>query len=454
MSEYERFLASKRKGTPSHGISVASDAIHSSLYDFQRDTVLWALRKGRAAIWQAVGLGKTLEQVEWARQIGGRTLIVAPLAVSQQTVKMARAKLDLDVRYVRSHDAMPNVGIAITNYEMLHAFVGCRLDGMVLDESAILAHIDGATRRLILDHFADIPFKLSCTATPCPNDVTEIASQAEFLGIETRSGVLSTYFVHDEDGWRLRGHARQPFFRWLASWAQAMQNPSDLGYDGSAFILPSLDVRECIVDTRWTREGELFPGQLKGITDRANVRKQSIKDRIGKVAEIANGTGEQVLIWCGLNDEADACVKAIPDCVEVHGTQDLETKVDRLLGFADGKYRVLVTKGKIAGHGLNLQSCHKMVFMGLNDSFQLFHQSIGRCYRYMQKHPVTVDIIVSDHEVGIVQNVKRKAREADELMHGIIDAAKEYERLEIGTRDQPEEDFSAITPMRRPIWLT
>ncbi|HXH11192.1 MAG TPA: DNA methyltransferase [Alphaproteobacteria bacterium] len=431
ISSYEQFLASKRLMHRNHGRDVSASAIHGALYDFQRDTVCWALRKGRAAIWQTTGLGKTVQQLEWARQVGGLVLIVAPLAVAQQTVMEAQQRLGITARFVRSSDELDSHGIYTTNYEMLHAFIGVNFDGMVLDESSILASIDGKTRKLILEAFTDVPYRLSCTATPMPNDITELAGQAQFLGVMRREEMLATFFVHDETGWRLRGHAKRPFYRWLASWAIAMNNPADLGYDGSAFMLPPLEIREHVVETAWTRPDALFPGQLKGIADRADVRRQSISDRVRLVANLVNNTDEQVIVWTGLNDEVDACLKAIPDAVSVNGTDPLDQKIERILGFRDGRYRVMVSKPKVAGFGLNLQNCHRQVFMGLGDSWQQYYQAIRRCWRYRQQHPVIVDIVVTDHEVGIVENVKRKERESLELVNGMIEAAKEFTTMEL-----------------------
>lgn len=451
--EYPTFLETKRLRHTDAGREVPLAEMHPALFPFQRDAVQWALRKGRAALWHAVGLGKTIEEVEWAHHIQGRVLIVAPLAVAHQTVRMAQERLGYAVTYVRHPSKMEETGIFITNYEMIHEFIATHVDGLILDESSMLAHLSGARRKLILTSFQDVPYRLSCTATPCRNAIEDLGSQAEFLGVMTLNEMRSTFFVHDQDGWRLRGHAARPFFRWLASWAQAMNSPADLGYDASAYQLPPLTIREHIVETGWRRSGELFPGQLKGIADRADIRRQSAQDRVQRVAELANETDEQVLIWCGLNDEGTACLKAIPDAVEVAGSHPFETKLERLMGFIEGRYRVLITKGKIAGHGLNLQQCHRMMFMGLNDSWELFHQSIGRCYRYGQEKPVTVDVVLTDHETGILTNVKRKAAEAQELVHGMIQAAKEYMQMEVGMRDRPQEDFQATQDMRIPAWL-
>lgn len=438
MNDYQAFLASKRLVHPSSGHDVPKAAIHGRLFPFQADAVRWALRKGRAAMWLTTGMGKTLIQVEWCRHLHGTKLIVAPLAVAQQTVRLAWDQLGVVVKYVRSPTEMDVPGIYATNYEMLRHFLHQDLDGLVLDEASILAAIDGQTRKLILEHFTHVPYRLSCTATPMPNDISELAGQAQYLGIMTREQMLATFFVHDETGWRLRGHARQPFCRWLASWAIAMNNPEDLGYDGSAFVLPPLEIREVVIKTDWTKPGELFPGRLQGITDRADVRQRSIQDRIHEVARLAQGD-EQVIVWVGLNDEASACMKAIPDAVEVKGNDPLDSKIERLMGFAEGRYRVLVSKPTICGFGMNWQGCHRVIFMGLGDSWQAYYQAIRRCYRYGQQHPVVVDVVVTDHEAGIVENVWRKERESLALVQGIIDAGKGYERMELrDERSSPE----------------
>ena len=285
MSDYSQFLMGKRLVAPSAVLDVLPDTIHPALYDFQRDLCRWALRKGRSALWADTGLGKTVTQLEWCRHVGGRVLIVAPLCVSEQTIREAQDKLDLAVRFVR-HGREIRDGIQITNYEMLRHFVGVQLDGLCLDESSIRASLDGVTRTMLLKQFTDVPYKLACTATPCPNDIAELANHAEFLGIMRREDMLASFFVHDDAGWRLRGHARTPFFRWLASWAMSLKNPADLGYDGSRFALPPLTIRDVVVETEWRKPGELFAGKLKGITDRVDVRRQTISTRVQAAVEV------------------------------------------------------------------------------------------------------------------------------------------------------------------------
>ena len=431
-ASYSEFLDSKRITVGSVGRDIESAEISTVLYDFQRDVVKWAMRRGRAAIFQDCGLGKTLQQLEWARLVGGTVLIVAPLSVSEQTIAEA-LKIDLDVRYVTDTSEMAP-GIQITNYERLHRLMDAPpvLDGIVLDESSILKSIDGKTRALLLEHFTSIPWRLCCTATPCPNDIAELANHSEFLGVMKRTDMLSSFFVHDQDGWRMRGHAREPFFRWMASWAMAMKSPSDLGYDGSRFNLPPLNISDEVVATEWRRPGELFPGKLKGITDRSAVRRSSIEDRVARAAEIANTVDDQVIVWCGLKDESTAATAAIPDAVEVCGADSVEKKIGAIRGFLAGEHRVLVTKPKIAGFGMNFQNASRMIFLGLSDSYESYYQCIRREWRYGQTRPVNVHVVVTDHETEIVNNVRRKEIQAEQLSAEIVAAARKYEMEELG----------------------
>jgi len=443
MTAYAEFLKSKVITAPAVGRDVREDDVSDVLYDFQVDVVRWAMRRGRAAIFEDCGLGKTLQQLEWARLIGGSVLIVAPLSVSGQTIREAKEKLGIDVRYVTDKSEITN-GIQITNYERIHSMVDAVpfLDGIVLDESSILKSLDGKTRKLLLDEFTSIPWRLCCTATPCPNDIAELANHAQFLGIMRREDMLASFFVHDQDGWRLRGHASKPFYKWLASWSMAMKSPCDLGYDGSLFELPSLSIIDEVVETEWRRPGELFPGKLHGITDRAAVRKSSVADRVARAAEIANGTDEQVLVWCGLNAESDQVVKLIDGAVQISGADKIETKIDRLEGFASGRYRVLVTKPKIAGFGMNFQNASRMIFLGMSDSYEGYYQCIRRCWRYGQKSEVNVHVVVTDHEVEIVENVRRKEIQAETLSAEIVAAAKEYEMEELQQHQEHTEEIT------------
>ena len=435
-NRYDEFLKSKQIVAESVGHEVQASEIHSMLsgdFQFESDITRWALKLGRAAVFLDCGLGKSFIQCEWARNIhritGQRVLIVAPLSVAEQTIREA-AKIGLAVHYADS--PARHEPIVITNYEMLHAFAGSPFGGIVLDESSILKSIDGATRNLLLSRFTAIPYRLCCTATPCPNDIAELANHAEFLGVMKRNELLASFFVHDQDGWRMRGHAAKAFFRWLASWAIAMKSPADLGYDASRFALPPLEIVDQVVSTEWRKSGELFPGRLEGITDRCNVRKRSVADRVRRAADLAIETEGQVIVACGLNCEAEMCAAAIPGTVEIKGTDTREYKADMIRRFVSGEIRVLVSKARMIAYGLNLQNAHTLILVGLSDSYELYYQIIRRVWRYGQKRSVRVHVVVTDHESEIVENVRRKEVEAEALSRSIIQSAKEYEMEQLG----------------------
>jgi DNA modification methylase len=453
INSYESFLASKRMVAESSGFDPHGASLHPALYDFQADIVRWGLKRGRAAVFADCGLGKSFIQVEWARQIMRQTqapvLIVAPLSVAEQTMREAR-KIGQYIGFAEGIEDIADV--CITNYEKLWHFIGAPVAGIVLDESSILKSIDGETRTLLLEKFTTIPYRLCCTATPCPNDVAELANHAQFLGIMKREEMLASFFVHDEDGWRLRGHAAKPFYRWLASWSMALKSPADLGYDGSRFILPPLHIHDEIVETEWRRDGHLFAGGLKGITDRIAVRRQSIPDRIQRAAELANRAEGQVIVWCGLNEESEAVAQLIPDCVEISGNDAPSMKVSKILSFIEGDKRVMVTKIRIAGYGMNFQVASTMIFLGLGDSWEQYYQGIRRCWRYGQQHPVHVYIVVTDHEFEIVDNVRHKKIEAENLSREIITAAREYEMEELGKVRQHAEDITT-REYRGKAWM-
>jgi DNA modification methylase len=289
----------------------------------------------------------------------------------------------------------------------------------------------GKTRRKLTEMFTSTPYKLCCTATPAPNDITEIANHAEFLGIMTRTNMLAAFFVHDDKGWRLRGHAEEAFYRWLASWGMSVKKPSDLGYDDDGFILPPLNVEPVFVKTDYCPEGQLFFTGLKGIQHRSRVRRATLDARVAAAAERINGSGEQWIAWCGLNAESKMLTELISGAVEVCGSDKLEKKIEALEGFQEGQFRVLVTKPKIAGFGLNFQNAHKMVFVGLSDSWEAYYQCTRRCWRFMQEKPVDVYVILSDVEDAIWQNVQRKNEEAERMSKRLIEHISEFEQAEL-----------------------
>lgn len=382
----------------------------------------------------------TYIQIEFAKQIGGTTLIFAPLTVGKQTIRLAK-NIDAEVFPVRSIDEIRRDKINITNYEMIKHFIGAPLDVVICEESSILKSLDGRTKKILFDHFTDIPYRLCCTATPCPNDIAEIANHSQFLGIMKREDMLSSFFVHDDNNWRLRGHARRPFYKWLSSWAIAMKNPYDLGYDGSKFILPPLNIIDVTVKADNFVTGALLPGDLKGIQDRIIVRRNTHKERAVKAAEIAKSTMGQVIVWTGIHEESELVTKLIPDAVEVEGSDSMEFKEKAIFGFIEGKHRVLVTKVKIAGMGMNFQNASTMIFLGLGDSQEQYYQAIRRCWRYKQQNPVNVYIIVSDYEMEVVENVRRKEKESQEMVQELIAESKEFSTSELQKTQEKIEVF-------------
>jgi superfamily II DNA or RNA helicase len=408
---YADFLASKAARAGQIGRDCEPGECHPMLHDWQAEAVAWAVTTGRAAIFWDCGLGKTFAQVEWARLSAETALIFAPLSVARQTVREAR-KIDVDVRYARTGADVTGPGVWITNYEMAHHFEMRDFGALVLDESSILKNVDGKTRKFLTAHARDVPLRLACTATPAPNDVAELVNHAEFLGLMRREEMLAAYFVNDEKEWRLKGHARGPMFRWMASWAHAMTRPSDLGYPDEGYALPPLTVESDVVEAEIAPgDGQLFATDLGGVGGRAQVRRQTMGPRIARAAELAAGD-EQCIVWCGLNDEAAAVTAAIDGAVNVEGSWTPDDKARALEAFQDGEIRVLVTKSSIAGFGMNFQNCRRMVFLGLGDSYEQYYQAIRRCWRFGQQHPVTAHVVVSRLETAIVQNVRRKEREA------------------------------------------
>ena len=429
MTSYTHFLQQKERLNPDAGRSVRE--VPSLLFDWQQAIVRWATRKGRAAIFADCGLGKTLMQLAWARALGERTLFVAPLCVAEQTVGEA-IKLDMRLHYATDQRAADGHAFVITNYERLDNFDPTQFGAVVLDESSILKSFDGKTRSKLIAIFKQTPYRLCCTATPSPNDIAELANHAEFLGLMTRAEFLATWFVHDDSGWRMKRPAVEPFYRWLSSWAVSMRTPSDLGYPDDGFLLPPLRIGEHLVPSPQA-DGVLFPELgLHGISGRLAARRSSLQDRIAAVVRLVEATGDdQWLLWCGLNAEAEALAALLDDGVNVKGNDSYAEKVAAVQAFLAGDVRVLITKPKILGFGMNFQRCHRMAFVGLSDSYESYYQCIRRAWRFGQQHPVDVAIVVSDAERGIVENVRRKEAQAAALAGGLLQHVREFEREEL-----------------------
>ena len=440
MSEYASFLAAKEVKPPASGIE-ASD-IHPMLYGFQSAITRWAVARGRAAIFADCGLGKTFMQVEWARQIGGPSLIVCPLAVAEQTISEA-AKLGVTVTPA---EHAPIDGIAITNYERLHRFTPERYRSLVLDESSILKSVDGKTRTKLIRDWSVIPYRLCCTATPAPNDIAELANHAEFLGIMTRAEMLATYFVHDDREWRLKGHAEEAFWRWLSVWSVYVRRPSDIGYTDEGFDLPPLHIRDRSVAVDILPDGVLFPALTAGIQGRSIARRGSLGPRIEAVVDEIKASTEQWVVWCGLNAEATGLTSRLNGegvtAVNIEGANSETEKVDREHSWRSGKVRVLVTKQAIFGWGLNWQHCHRMAFLGLGDSYEQYYQAIRRCWRFGQKEPVDVLIVTSEAEGAIVQNVRRKEQDAEETARRVVGAMRELETAAVAGAVRDTSDYA------------
>lgn len=464
--DYIDFLSRKHIVAQPAGIRIDTSQVHPILFPFQRDVVRWALAKGRCAVFLDTGLGKTFIQLEWARLIGQTTLMVAPLSVARQTVREAK-KIDLDVRYVRDQSEVTGAHrLWITNYEMLDRFDMDRFGAIVLDESSILKAIDSKTRQKLTRLCADVPYRLCCSATPAPNDYTEIGNHAAFLGVCTMGEMLGMFFVNankehtfsyggetyrqkgsNKGGteWRLKHHAEQAFFQWLASWAITMTKPSDLGYDDDGFILPPLTIIPTFIPAGYTPDDQLFFVGLEGLANRVAVRRHTLAGRLATLRELVNGNDDQWIVWVGLDEESAAVTEAINGAVEVKGSDTPEYKAAAFEAFQDEQHRVLVTKGRIGGFGMNFQNAHRMAFFGLNDSWETYYQCIRREWRYRQEAPVEVQVILSDAEASIYQNVMRKDAMAVRLRDELIKAVKDYERNELGMTQPLEQAYEEHT---------
>lgn len=436
MDDYTQFLAGKSFADVAAGFD--GEPANPHLFAFQRDITRWAMRRGRAAVFADTGLGKTLMQCAWADEVARHTarpvLIFAPLCVAQQTVIEA-AKFGITVTHARQQaDAHP-AGITITNYEMLDHFDLSQFAGVVLDESSILKHHTSKTRARLIGACRNTPYRLSCTATPSPNDFMELGNQAEFLGIMTQAEMLAMFFIHDGKDtakWRLKGHGKTRFWEWLSTWAVVLRKPSDLGHDNTGYDLPGLQITDHLVASQ-TMEGELFPKIAETMQERRAAQRATIQDRARVVADlVAAEPAEPWIIWTHLNDEGDALRRLIPGAAEVRGSDTPETKETRLLGFGQGQHRVLITKPSIAGFGLNWQHCARVAFVGLSDSFEAYYQAVRRCYRFGQQRIVHVHLIHAESEGAVKANLERKQRQHEELSESMVSHMRTLMQQKIG----------------------
>ena len=451
---YADFVKCKRHNDEATGIPTALLCPSESLFPFQRDIVLWALRRGRAAIFADCGMGKTFMQLEWAKHITGRVIIVAPLAVAGQTVREAE-RFGIDgVKYLRDDDK--DTPIVVTNYEMLDHFRPDDFEGVVLDESSILKSYTGKFRNQLVNDWGKVAFRLCATATPAPNDFMELGNHAEFLGVMTRVEMLASFFVHDggeTQKWRLKGHAESEFWRWLCSWAVMIRKPSDLGYPDGEFQLPPCQINQVQVDHDADAEGLLFAMEARTMDERRSARRASLDARVEAVADMVNQSSDSWLVWCDLNSESDALKRAIPDAVEIRGSDDPETKEDRMMAFTEGRHRVLVTKPSICGWGMNWQHCSHMAFTGLSDSYEQFYQAIRRCWRFGQKDTVKCYVVTASTEGAVVSNIKRKERNAEDMANQMVKHMSCLNTENIRGTQRVDKSYKPTTRIEHPSFL-
>lgn len=458
--DYRRFVAKKLSCPPPTGLA-SVERLSDGLFDFQEVLVRWALRRGRAALFADTGLGKTRMQLAWAdavhRETGHDVLILAPLAVADQTVREG-AVIGVELRHCRDGaDVAP--GITITNYDRLHRFDPTRFGAVVLDESSVIKHHASKTLATLMDAFERTPFKLCATATPAPNDWTELGTHAEFLGVRSQVEMLAEFFVHDggdTQTWRLKGHGRQVFWQWVASWAALVRRPSDLGFDDSRYDLPPLRVSQHTtkVDGHDQAEtGMLFALEANTLSERRDARRASMAGRVAACADMVNADREPWIVWCDLNAEGDALRAAIPDAVEIRGSDDPDVKERRLIDFAEGRIRVLVTKPSIAGFGLNWQHCARMAFVGVTDSWEAYYQAVRRCWRFGQSREVDVHIYASDLEGAVVANLQRKERDALAMADALSAETHDAVMQEVTGSVRQSNPYSPARTVQIPAWL-
>ena len=454
MREYHQFIAKKHVSDVATGLS-SVPSLNPMLFPHQADMVKWALRRGRAALFADCGLGKTPMQLEWAFRQPHDCLIVAPLAVAHQFVREA-AKFGIDVAYAKNQ-AQVSKRITITNYERLDGFHVEQFGAVSLDESSILKNSSGAYSTWMIEAFKATPFRLCSSATPAPNDVMELGTQAEFLGVMSRSEMLAMYFTHDggdTSKWRVKGHAQQAFWEWMATWAVMIRKPSDLGYSDEGFVLPPMRMHEHQVSVASPTNGFLFALEAQTLQERQAARRDSIADRVKACADLVNSSDKPFIVWCNLNEESAQLAAAIPDAVEVTGSDSDDFKEAAIVGFLDGKHRVMVSKPKIAGLGLNLQHCSDMAFVGLSDSYEQLYQSIRRCWRFGQKNAVNVHVITAETEGAVVSNIKRKEREAEETYNSMIEHMKDLNSAALhGGSVRNKATYTPTVPMFIPNFL-
>jgi superfamily II DNA or RNA helicase len=452
---YADFLERKLHTGADHGFEPVF--MPPQLFDFQQALVEWAVRKGRAAIFADCGLGKTAMQLTWAENVARHTgrpvLILTPLAVAAQTIREGE-KFGIEAH--RSGDGSVMGRIVITNYERLSAFNPADFDGVVCDESSILKSFDGARRNEITDFMRKVPYRLLATATAAPNDFIELGTSSEALGYMGHMDMLARFFKNDQNNltsrrmygeapkWRFKGHAEQPFWRWVTSWARACRKPSDLGFDDGRFILPPLNEIDHLIETSTVPEGMLFAMPATDLREQRAEKKRTVQERCEQVAAMVATTGRPALVWCHLNEEGNLLQQLVPDSIQVSGSDRDDVKESRLVDFAEGRARVLITKPKIGAWGLNFQHCNHITYFP-SHSFEQYYQSVRRCWRFGQKHAVKVDIVLTEGERRIMENLSRKRQQAEQMFSNLV--------TEMNNSIAIAKPAYNSTPIALPSWL-
>lgn len=456
MKEYFELLESKKARAKENGFDVPADSLHPALYDFQRFCVSRALKVGRYALFEDCGLGKTFQQIVWADTVARMTkknvLILAPLAVVAQTIDECR-KIGIPVFEWQPASSNKAGEIFIANYEQLEnisdsGFIEL-VSGVVLDESSILKNYEGATRNLLIDVFQSTPYKLCCTATPSPNDPMELGNHADFLGVMSRAEMLAMYFVHDGGEtakWRLKGHCKSLFWQWVNTWAVMLSKPSDIGFSAEGYDLPGLNLIEKQIVTEKRNNGQLFNDKAVSATNFNQELRLTKVQRLDEVAAIVNGSDESFVIWVKQNEEGETLRKMIPGAIEVKGSDSPEYKKEKLLGFGRGDFRVIITKVKIAGFGLNWQICHNMIFASPDFSFEGIYQALRRELRFGQQNTVNAWLITTDTMENVIQSFYRKKQQHEEMQQEMQTAMKEgFENAESTARVDRKENIGSAT---------
>lgn len=428
ITSYRQFIASKGTSAGSHGFQMHSD--WANLFPHQRATLQFACEKGRSAAFLDTGLGKSRVEAaaaaEFLQATGRPSLILTPLAVARQMQRECEA-VGVEARVIREQGDVWS-GVNIANYERLPKLDPAAFGGVILDESSILKSFTGPTKRMLCDAFSGTPYRLAATATPAPNDHMELGQHAEFLGVMPGPEMLSRWFISDQTtmgGYRLKGHARDDFWRWVASWARAATLPSDLGGEDAGFVLPPLkyEIHTIAADIlQDVPDGLLFRIPDGSATTIHREKRLTMKDRVARAAEIANTATGAVIVWCETNDESAALAVSIPDAIEVYGSMSPDEKIAALDDFTFGRRRVIVSKPNLAGLGLNWQHANTVIFASVSHSYEQHYQAVRRAWRFGQTQPVTCHVVISDTETAIWNNVQRKAEDHQRMKRAMAQA--------------------------------